>query len=187
MDVSMKDEILRLRKLGKTYNEIKLLTGASKSTINYHCTKNNLGDRIDGKSLKNKEISEIKEYYKNHTLKETAEKFNVGFGSIKKVVDNKNNKISDEDKKVYNYNHVKSFRKKNKEKGIEYKGGKCEICGYNKCNSALEFHHIDPTNKSFTPSKNMNLAWEKLKLELDKCILVCANCHREIHEKLILL
>jgi len=183
----MKEEILRLRLLGKTYNEIKELTGASKATINYHCTKNNLNDRTDGKGLKGKDIVEIQEYYKNHTLKETTEKFNVGFWSVKKITENKNKKISEDEKKIINYNHVKSFRKKNKERSIEYKGGKCQICGYNKCNSALEFHHPNPENKEFSPSRNMNLSWDKLKLEIEKCILVCANCHREIHERIISL
>ena len=183
----MKNEILKLRELGKTYNQIKDILGVSKALISYHCSRNNMNDRIDGKSLKNKNINEIKEYYKTHTLKETSEKFNVGFCSIKKVVDNKNQKISEEDRKDYNYNHVKSFRKKNKERAIEYKGGKCEFCGYSKCKSALEFHHINPKEKVFTPSKNMNKSWEKLKEELDKCLLVCANCHREIHEKIIII
>ena len=79
---------------------------------------------------------------------------------------------------------AKKNEKRNKEKAIEYKGGKCEKCGYDKCNSALEFHHLDPTKKDFSPSANMNMAWNKIQNEIDKCILVCANCHREIHEKL---
>ncbi len=70
---------------------------------------------------------------------------------------------------------------------IEYKGGKCEICGYNKCQGALQFHHLNPEDKSFTISKtNLNLnkyTIEELKKEVDKCILICANCHAEIHYK----
>ena len=69
---------------------------------------------------------------------------------------------------------------------IEYKGGKCLICGYNRCNEALEFHHIDSHKKDFGISKDgYTRSWEKVKLELDKCICVCANCHREIHSGLI--
>ena len=52
-----------------------------------------------------------------------------------------------------------------------------------KCNSALEFHHVDPKQKDFHISKNMNKSWYKIKNEIEKCILVCANCHRELHEK----
>ena len=70
--------------------------------------------------------------------------------------------------------------KKLKQKCIDYKGGACVKCGYNKCNSALDFHHLDPSKKELGLSKNRR-KWEILKAELDKCILVCANCHREIH------
>lgn len=74
------------------------------------------------------------------------------------------------------------IRKLIKKWGIEYKGGKCYYCGYNKCAEALEFHHIDPEEKSFNISdRNIKLNWIDFKKELDKCILVCSNCHREIH------
>ena len=71
-------------------------------------------------------------------------------------------------------------KQKYKMKMVEYKGGKCEICGYDKNISALDFHHIDPSTKKFTLSDTHH-SWEETKEELDKCILVCANCHREIH------
>lgn len=74
-------------------------------------------------------------------------------------------------------------RKRLKELSIEYKGGKCEICGYDKCVEALEFHHLDPNEKEFNISIANVKSWENIKKELDKCILVCANCHREIHYK----
>ena len=65
-------------------------------------------------------------------------------------------------------------------KAVEYKGGKCELCNYDKNISALEFHHLNPEEKDFTIS-GYKCKWEVLKKELDKCILVCSNCHREIH------
>lgn len=74
---------------------------------------------------------------------------------------------------------VQKWRKAKKLKAIEYKGGKCEICGYSKCIWALEFHHINPELKLFEIGNN-TFSWEKNQKELDKCILVCANCHREI-------
>lgn len=68
---------------------------------------------------------------------------------------------------------------------IEYKGNKCEICGYNRCISALEFHHKDPKEKDFSiGQKGYTRSLDKNKKEVDKCLLVCANCHREIHEEL---
>lgn len=65
-------------------------------------------------------------------------------------------------------------------KAVEYKGGKCEVCGYDKNLSALEFHYLDPSEKDFGISTT-HRSWDLVKKELDKCILVCANCHREIH------
>lgn len=73
-------------------------------------------------------------------------------------------------------------RSRIKKWALEYKGGKCEKCGYNKCTHALELHHINPKEKDFCLSdRNIKLDWQAIKKELDKCILVCSNCHREIH------
>lgn len=64
---------------------------------------------------------------------------------------------------------------------IAYKGGKCSVCGYDRCIAALEFHHIDPKTKSFgIAQQGQTRSWDRVQEELDKCILVCANCHREI-------
>jgi 5-methylcytosine-specific restriction endonuclease McrA len=81
---------------------------------------------------------------------------------------------------------VQKRREKTKELLVEYKGGKCEICGYDKCVEALEFHHINPDEKDFgIGHKGYTRSFERNKAEVDKCILVCANCHREIHSGLI--
>ncbi len=76
---------------------------------------------------------------------------------------------------------VLDIRRRNKIKLVEYKGGKCEICGYDKCIDALEFHHLKSNEKDFGLSCGDTKSFEKLKVEADKCIMVCANCHREIH------
>lgn len=69
-----------------------------------------------------------------------------------------------------------------KEKCVEYKGGKCELCGYNKYIGALEFHHKDPAKKDLQISKVRGRSFnDKIKKELDKCQILCSNCHREIH------
>ena len=64
---------------------------------------------------------------------------------------------------------------------IAYKGGRCEICGYDKCSAALDFHHKDPNEKDPTFDNIRYWGLEKAKKELDKCLLVCSNCHRELH------
>ena len=81
--------------------------------------------------------------------------------------------------------HVAKRRRKLKELAVAYKGGKCSVCEYNKCIWVLEFHHLDRTKKSFGLScRGLTRSWEIVKQELDKTILVCANCHREIEESL---
>lgn len=73
-------------------------------------------------------------------------------------------------------------QRKFKEKCLSYKGGACERCGYNKCVNALEFHHILSDKKDFNISNcKLTTFNEAIKKELDKCKLLCANCHREIH------
>ena len=92
------------------------------------------------------------------------------------------------DRAEYLKNAVIRRRKKLKRKAIYAKGGKCEICGYRRDISALEFHHLDESKKEFAISGNgITRSWEKTKREIDKCILVCANCHREIHSGLLQL
>ena len=67
---------------------------------------------------------------------------------------------------------------------IAYKGGKCERCGYDKSSRALEFHHLNPSEKDFGISKVLTRSIQSLKEEADKCILLCSNCHAEIHDEL---
>jgi len=67
---------------------------------------------------------------------------------------------------------------------IKYKGEVCMLCGYNKCLEALHFHHINPFEKSFNISEKATFSQE-VREELDKCVLLCANCHIEVHAGLI--
>ena len=81
---------------------------------------------------------------------------------------------------------VTKIRKRRKQEIVNAFGGKCSICGYDKCLNALQFHHTDPKLKTVTPTKvinewNTEKAFETLKNE--KCILVCANCHSELHSE----
>ncbi len=78
--------------------------------------------------------------------------------------------------------NVTLARQKMKLKAVQYMGGKCKCCGYSICLAALEFHHLDPSQKDFGISEGgIPRNWEKVKKELDKCILVCNRCHTEIH------
>ena len=94
-------------------------------------------------------------------------------------------KMSLEDKRKSQYQNLKSWRQRAKMKAVEVKGGCCERCGYDKSLRALHFHHRDPSQKDFSISNNGNaIAWSKIEKEIKKCILVCSNCHCEIHEEM---
>lgn len=78
---------------------------------------------------------------------------------------------------------TKNNLKRIKQMMVDDNGGKCSICGYSKCLKALEFHHLDPSQKEISlTSKHVKSYSEKVKRELKKCILLCANCHRELHD-----
>ena len=75
----------------------------------------------------------------------------------------------------------KRYQRRKKEKAVELMGGKCQLCGYDKCINALDFHHIDKSTKEHKPARIIsNGSWNRIIEELNKCILVCSNCHREI-------
>lgn len=108
--------------------------------------------------------------------------------------------LSTEEKLKYNRDREKRrkgkprYRKKYSRRGrkaalkiqcVEYKGGKCFRCGIIDSPCIYDFHHQDPKEKEFTIStcKNATLT-ERIKVELDKCDLLCANCHRKTHNEI---
>lgn len=125
----MKEKILYLRSLGKTYDEISNELGCSKGSISYYC-----------------------------------------------------NPLS----KQNNRHRVNRYRKSFKEKIKLECGGKCKICGYNKCLRSLVFHHLDPSIKEYEISKLLRTHGKKaMRDEIKKCVLLCSNCHGEVHDGLI--
>lgn len=69
---------------------------------------------------------------------------------------------------------------------LDYKGNKCEVCGYDKCTGALDFHHLDESKKEFAINRRSKSTLDDdIRSELDKCQVLCANCHREVHYKSI--
>ena len=85
-----------------------------------------------------------------------------------------------EEKAAFNAYCINRWRQR-KVKAIEYKGSKCHICGYNACPDVLEFHHLNPEEKDVDWQKLRLRSWTAITSELDKCVLLCANCHREEH------
>lgn len=84
---------------------------------------------------------------------------------------------------------VKKWRRHTKQMIVDSMGGKCQCCGYNSCLEALDLHHIDPSKKEIAFGKIIAnpKGWNTIVKELRKCILVCSNCHREIHANIRLL
>ncbi len=93
--------------------------------------------------------------------------------------------------RTYYRDRMKTIRSRLKLKLIELGGGKCCICNYDRCKDALHFHHLNPKDKLFSVGKIIHdkgvssATEEKCIEEIKKCILVCANCHAELHEKMV--
>ena len=185
--VVMKEKILELRINGKSMKQIARELGCAHSTVSYHCNKAGLGgDGIERKILTQEDIDKIKELYSTGCSNDKLSKeFSVSKYEIRKYTKELKRYSRFDDsltRKQRTSIMVSERRRKTKDMAIEYKGGKCEKCGYNKCNGALEFHHLNPEEKDFSISTSgTTKSFERIKKEIDKCILVCANCHREIH------
>lgn len=82
---------------------------------------------------------------------------------------------------------VVAWRQRLKLKAIALKGGACQACGYSRSVRALHFHHLDPSQKDFRISGKNVKSWDRVQEELKKCILLCANCHAEVHDGLLTL
>jgi hypothetical protein len=66
-------------------------------------------------------------------------------------------------------------------KAVKFMGGSCVRCGYNDHPAALQFHHLDPSTKLTGWTKLRLKSWNKITEELQKCIMLCANCHSIEH------
>ncbi len=82
---------------------------------------------------------------------------------------------------------VKIWRRRTKDRIVKSMGSKCYVCGYDKCNAAFDLHHLNPNMKefSFGGVKANPISWARIVIELRKCVLLCANCHREVESKFI--
>jgi len=187
-DLSTDDikKVIELRENGKLYKEIKNETNLSKDKIKYVCRINNLNDSpTKFISSAEKVKIEMQDYYDEcgSSIK-VSEKFGFHRQTVCKYITTKRKiKMSDEDRKKSISKNVVNWRKRKKLDLIEYKGGCCEICNYKKSIRSLSFHHKDPKEKDFSIS-GKSYSYERLKKEVDKCVLVCSNCHSEIHDEI---
>lgn len=179
------DLIIKLRSEGKTYTEIKEATGCGKATISKYCMQAGLSEKAKKIDVITPELlAEMqKRYDEIGNIKKTAKEFHVSHERLR----NSGLQIKKRKKRERLPGELTpqaTCAQKTKLKAVEYKGGKCIVCGYNKSIRALQFHHLDPSQKNFGISGTTK-SFEKLKPELDKCVLLCSNCHAEVHDNLI--
>lgn len=202
----VKDDIIKLRNEGYSYNEISKKLNCSKGTISFHCTKLESNTNTAAANREKRRLNLIQytkeefAYIQNNEEKRKTIEVLYSLGiwprEIASVVG-----ISEKDlikyvkvfrlkrkyTKLLGYSSVKRRFRRIKLLAVEYKGGGCSVCGYNKCITALDFHHLNPKEKDFNISGSEKHKWETIKEELDKCICICSNCHRELHAGLISL
>lgn len=92
-------------------------------------------------------------------------------------------KINKEMAKEQSKGKTRKRRKENKIRAVNYLGGECERCGLSSpYYSVFDFHHRNPEEKEADPGTLLHRSWETVFKEISKCMLLCANCHRIVHE-----
>ena len=176
--IEVQKQIVNLALQGLSHKSIRKQLNVSKNTVIKYLRKYNINHNCNYIEITKELLDQIQSYYNEiKSIKKVCKKFHISYERLKKYITfdkSKTNKIV----------KPRDTSKRYKKLLVDYKGGKCQICGYDKCIQALDFHHIDPNIKSFSISGGTK-SLDKLKQEVDKCILVCANCHREIHAGII--
>ena len=178
----MRDDIIELRQKGWNYKQIAGHLGCAISTVSYNCQK------VAGKAqlkITAEVIEKMQPLYDQlRSLQKVATSLGVSKTTVLKYVETvREAALSTEQKRINNVQGVISWRQRKKAELIKYKGGACEHCGYNKSTWALQFHHRDPSQKDMNIG-GKSVSFETLKTEVDKCLMLCANCHAEEHERL---
>lgn len=76
---------------------------------------------------------------------------------------------------------VAEWRRRTKRRLVDEHGGECQLCGYKRFEGALQFHHLDPTQKRFGLAvRGLTRSIDELRAEASKCVLLCSNCHAEV-------
>lgn len=185
------NEVIKLRKQGNNYEKIKIKVNIKEDQLKFICRAFNLNNGNFYRNPTEDEIEKMQKYYDEcKSTRKVSKKFGWSRFTISKYLrinpPNKSN-LTPEEYKVKRkqdlVRNVINWRKDKKTKLVEYKGGKCQVCGYDNSLNVLSFHHKDPKEKDFQISSK-SYSFERLKKEVDKCIMVCTNCHIEIHEEI---
>lgn len=179
-------KIIEMRRNGMSYSEICKDTGYSKGSISKYCRRINDNFEIYEKNVKLTEerINESKRLYDSGlSLREVSKIVKISRQTLSKYIEVRDRKKDENEVRKNKIESVKRWKRKLKEEMVELKGGKCVVCGYDKSLRALHFHHTIPSEKDITISSN-SMTKEKVIKELEKCVLVCSNCHSEIHDEI---
>ena len=133
--------------------------------------------------IKNRDklLENMRQYQKRNYEKIKEDKRQYQIENLDKCAEWNKNWRKDNPKKVRE--RAKKYYKKRSQLISNYKLLKgCAICGYNKCASALCFHHNG--DKKFDIAMGHGVGFKELKKEVEKCVVICANCHAELHEKI---
>lgn len=168
---------------GWTYFEIAKKLGCARSTISYHVKGEGITPKNGGVKPSKTDIDLINKLYDSGlSSRQVAKQVPYSRSTVLKYIKNPRPNRNPNQTKKSNSKAVMDWRARQKKKAREYLGGKCKICGYDKVNACLEFHHIDPSSKDWQPfSRGQTRRWQLLEPELDKCVLLCCRCHREVH------
>lgn len=185
-----KDAILALRAQKTSYREIARQLGCSKGTVAYHCSRLEDHDQIVEDNRKHlattRQIPQVKASLLNWLLVDGVRRTDVADAlnmDYKEVLAHARRKgLQKRPEKLTQYRYVLRRRRHLKMLAVARKGGRCVRCGYHRSLRALTFHHPDPEAKDFSVSANSNRSWLAVRTEIDKCVLLCANCHREEHD-----
>ena len=142
------------------------------------------------RSITEEEIKQIQAYYdQGYSLRDCQKKYGYCRALLIKHLKTRpphGSNLSDEQRRKNKSKAVVDWRIRTKQNLVDYKGGKCIVCGYNRYIGNLTFHHLDPNEKEFTIS-GKTIGIDSLKKEVDKCVLLCHICHGEVHAGLIIL
>jgi hypothetical protein len=133
---------------------------------------------------------------KHWNIGPAAKELGIGYSTLRKYIkdygiDHNSRRSKDGvkfDRNAYVSKKISELRRKRKIEFLEYKGGmKCSRCGFSEpIPDVYAFHHRDPLEKdpSWGKMKTNNWKWDRVQDELDKCDVLCHNCHSIVHYEL---
>lgn len=176
--IEVQEKAVEMRKQGFTYEQIRKELNLAKNTVIKIMKAYDLSEsKFETTEITEELLKIIQERYNEvGNIKIIAKEFHISAERLRR----NGLKINKPIKKFNNNDNSYQYRTKTKLQAIKYKGGKCIICGYDECPQALDFHHVNPNEKDYVLSGGTK-SLEHLKPELDKCVLLCCRCHREVH------